>query len=109
MRRSSTWAVLTVPVMMVAAACGSGGGTKTASVAITSPPATSTVRGNVVTLDMSVKNIDIVKADGNVSGKTGHFHVFIDTTPVAAGQTIPKTAGIIHSTDDPLRVTGLRV
>jgi hypothetical protein len=79
------------------------------SVEIVSPADDSTVEGNVVTLDLEVTGLSVVKADGDTSGTSGHLHVFIDKDPVAAGQTIPKEAGVIHSTDDPLMVSGLHV
>lgn len=65
------------------------------------------VGGNVVTLDLTAKDVEIVKADGDTSGKTGHFHVFIDREPVAAGAVIPKEAGIVHSVDAATKITGL--
>jgi len=76
---------------------------------IVSPAAGTTVRGNVVTLDLVVNGVSIVKADGDTSGRTGHFHVFIDREPVAAGAVIPKEPGIVHSADDPLTIPGLRI
>ena len=41
----------------------------------------------------------IEPADGDTSGKTGHYHVFIDpaTPPTADGQVIPKNDKIIHT------------
>jgi hypothetical protein len=78
------------------------------TVKIASPGAGSTVKGNVVTLDLTVAGITIIKADGDVSGRTGHFHVFIDREPVAADATIPKEPGIVHATDDPLMIPGLK-
>ena len=36
------------------------------------------VKGNVVSLDLASTGLTIVKADGDTSGKTGHYHVFID-------------------------------
>lgn len=79
------------------------------SLSIASPATGTSVKGNVVSLDMTVGGVTIVKADGDTSGKTGHFHVFIDREPLAAGQTIPKEAGIVHSADDPIKLTGLAV
>lgn len=112
MRR--TWRVLLALTMLIAAGCGdddddgdddaADSGT---SVEIASPSNGTTVKGNVVTLDLEATGIQIVKADGNTSGDTGHFHVFIDKVPVAAGATIDVAPGIVHSTDDPLKVTGL--
>jgi len=51
--------------------------------------------------------MSIVKADGNTSGRTGHYHVFVDRDLVAPGATIPREAGIVHTTDDPVVLTGL--
>lgn len=69
----------------------------------------NSVRGNVLTLAFVVRGIQIVPADGDTSGNTGHFHVFVDRDPVAAGVVIPREPGIIHSVDNPLRLTGLSV
>jgi hypothetical protein len=68
------------------------------------------VEGNVVTLpvELDVEGFEIVKADGDDSGDTGHFHVFIDSDPVAEGETIPVKKGeIVHSADNPIKVWGL--
>jgi uncharacterized protein (DUF736 family) len=78
-----------------------------AAVDIVSPADETTAKGNIVTLDLAASDIEIVKADGDTSGKSGHFHVFVDKEPVAAGETIPVAEGIVHSTDDPLKITGL--
>ena len=74
---------------------------------ISAPASGATVRGNVLTLDLKATGVDIVKADGDTSGKTGHFHVFIDKKPVAVGETIPKGPGIVHSADNPVKIYGL--
>jgi uncharacterized protein (DUF736 family) len=79
------------------------------SVSITSPKDGAHIAGNVVSLALQAKDIAIVKADGDTSGTTGHFHVFVDKVPVAAGAAIDKAPGIIHSIDDPLLVPGLSV
>lgn len=80
------------------------------SLSITSPKNNSTVDGNVVTLALKVKGITIIKAaDGDTSGKNGHFHVFVDKEPVAPGVVIPREAGIIHTTDNPVSITGLGI
>lgn len=97
---------------LLAVACSDKATTKPSAAAstvkIASPATGSTVKGNVVTLDLTVAGITIVKADGDTSGRTGHFHVFIDRDPVAAGATIPKEPGIVHSIDDPLAIPGLK-
>lgn len=103
-------------------ACGGGGksekkatpsptATQTAppSLSIVSPKDGEAIGGNVVQLDMQAENIKIVKADGDTSGRSGHYHVFIDRDPVPEGSIIPQEPGIIHSADDPILVTGLPV
>jgi hypothetical protein len=67
----------------------------------------SSVEGNVVTLPVDVSGVEIVKADGDTSGSSGHFHVFVDRKPVAEGKTIPKERGVVHSADNPIKVWGL--
>jgi hypothetical protein len=79
------------------------------AVDIVSPQPNSTVKGNVVDLKLAPQGIQIVKADGDTSGKTGHFHVFLDRTPPPPGAGIPKETGIVHSADDPIRLSGLTV
>ena len=65
------------------------------------------VEGDTAVLTMKVGGVTIVAPNGDTSGSTGHFHVFIDREPVAEGKTIPKEDGIVHSADNPIRVTGL--
>src|SRR4051794_40004775 len=91
---------------LVASACNH----KTApvsKVSLTLGHVPSTVAGNVVTIPVTVKGIKIVKADGDTSGKTGHFHVFIDRRPLKPGATIPKLRGIVHTADNPIKLYGL--
>jgi hypothetical protein len=78
------------------------------TISIVSVTPSGHVKGNTVSLDLRVSGIDIVKADGDTSGKTGHIHAFIDRVPVDAGAPIPKEPGIVHSADyHPLVLTGL--
>ncbi len=77
--------------------------------AIVSPATGAEVRGNIVRLDVSSSGISITAADGDTSGRTGHYHVFVDRDPVAAGDIIPVAADIIHTTDDPIVIPGFRV
>lgn len=79
------------------------------SVEISSPADGARIKGNVVDLDVEVSNFEVVKADGDTSGKSGHFHVYVNKEPPPAGTVIPKEAGIFHSTDDPIKLTGLPV
>lgn len=82
------------------------------------------IEGNVVPIRFEVKGVTIVAADGDTSGKTAHFHVFIDREPppvllptppspgpvsLVFGQPIPKEPGILHTTDNPFLVTGLSI
>jgi hypothetical protein len=71
------------------------------------PP--DSIEGNVVSIPMAVEGVGIVKADGDTSGDTGHFHVFIDKEPVAIGERIPTGPGIVHSTENPITIYGLGV
>ncbi|MEA2717784.1 MAG: hypothetical protein QOI99_2101 [Actinomycetota bacterium] len=77
--------------------------------AIVSPAGGAEVRGNVVRLDLTGSGIAIVGADGDTSGRSGHYHVFVDREPVEPGQVIPVAADIIHTTDDPVVIPGLHV
>ena len=77
------------------------------SLKISSPADGSAATGNTVPLQLVAENFTVVKADGDTSGKTGHFHVFIDTPPVAAGEAIPKSAKVLHSADPKVLVSGL--
>ena len=79
------------------------------SVEIISPAAGAQIGGNVVELRASAKGIDISQSDGDVSGKTGHFHVFIDQDPVATGETISEAPGIVHFSDPSVKIPGLGV
>lgn len=65
------------------------------------------VEGDTAVLTMKVGGVTIVAADGDTSGNSGHYHVFIDREPVKEGEVIPKEAGIVHSADNPIRVPGL--
>jgi hypothetical protein len=77
--------------------------------AITSPTAGARIAGNTVSLAINTSGITIVKADGDTSGKSGHFHVFVDVDPVAPGEAIGKTPQIVHSADNPIVIAGLSV
>lgn len=67
----------------------------------------ATVEGNTAVLTMEVSGIDIVPADGDTSGDTGHFHVFVNTPPVQEGVVIAQDTGVIHSAANPIRVPDL--
>lgn len=79
------------------------------SLAVKSPAPGTVLKGNVARLEVSAEGIQIVKADGDTSGRSGHFHVFIDRDPVAPGAVIPKEAGIVHTAENPITLPGLGV
>jgi hypothetical protein len=88
---------------------GDGGG-DAPTLSIKSPKQDAHIDGNVVNLALDVSGIDIVKADGDTSGDSGHFHVFIDTEPVAAGEAVPVgDPKIVHSADNPVVIPGLSI
>jgi ribosomal protein L28 len=106
------FAVVLAFLAMVAGACGDkmdddAGPNPTAALKFMGPPTGTVVRGNVVTVKVAATGIRIVKADGDTSGRTGHYHVFIDTPPVEPGDLIPKTANVVHSAVAPIVLTGL--
>jgi hypothetical protein len=124
MGRNVRWIALVTVLVLTATACGDADeegvaqnqptttaqrGEEGPDVKIVSPADGTAVKGNVVTLDFDVEGLTIVKADGDKSGRSGHLHVFVDKEPVASGQVIPVEAGIVHTTDDPVRVPGLKV
>ena len=78
-------------------------------VSIQSPADGAEIGGNVVSVAVEAKGIDVKAPDGDRSGKTGHYHVFVDKEPVAVGQVIPMEAGVIHSATQPIVVSGLSV
>lgn len=48
-----------------------------------------------VVIDVEVEGVGIVEPDGNTSGRTGHFAVFVDREPTAAGAPVPAERGIV--------------
>src|SRR5207302_1802385 len=106
-------AVAFLALGLVAGACGNSkdndaGPNPAAALRLAGPATGTIVHGNVVTLRVSTIGIRIVKADGDTSGRTGHYHVFIDRQPVAPGAVIPKAPGIIHTATAPIVITGLQ-
>jgi hypothetical protein len=81
--------------------------TATPTLRLSAAPTATVVSGNTADIALEAGGIKIVAADGDTSGKTGHFHVFIDKDPPAAGQTIPKGPGIVHTAENPIHLTGL--
>lgn len=100
--------VLVVVVLgLVAAACGGqDGSTAGPSLEIGSVP--QSVEGNVVRLPVTVEGVEIVAPDGDTSGGSGHFHVFVDREPVEEGEVIPRERGVVHSAENPIAIYGLQ-
>ena len=106
-------------LMGAAVACGNGDTgtdaageteTPTGEVSATLGDVPDTVEGNVVTIPVNIDGIEIVPADGDTSGETGHFHVFVDSDPPDEGDTIPVgQPGIIHSAENPIKLWGMAV
>jgi hypothetical protein len=71
-----------------------------------SPPPASPP-GNVATFEVAANGIGIVAADGDTSGATGHFHVFVDRPLPGPGEVISSDPGIIHTTDGRVTLSGL--
>lgn len=66
-----------------------------------------TKKGNSLTLGVKTRGIEIKPADGDTSGRTGHFHVFIDREPVEVGEVIPRASNIVHVAKAPIKLYGL--
>lgn len=104
---------LLVTLVMLTAACNQAPDEASeedetgAAIAIVSPEDGSSQSGDTVTLEIELTGIQIVAADGDTSGETGHLHVFIDTDPVGPGEIIPETENIIHSTETTIVIGGL--
>jgi hypothetical protein len=71
-----------------------------------SAPAT-VATGQPVVITVRTQGFDVVPANGDTTGTSGHLHVFVDRDPTPAGQSIPKEAGIIHSAATTIEVPGL--
>ncbi|HEX2063905.1 MAG TPA: hypothetical protein VHE80_05745, partial [Acidimicrobiales bacterium] len=98
MKRATRTLAVMAALLLLAVACGgddsenvadttttsreTNTGDRPSSVTILSPEDGAEVRGNVVSLELDADGVTIVKADGDDSGRTGHYHVFIDKEPV---------------------------
>ncbi len=60
-------------------------------------PAEGDSTGADVTVVLSAKNVTIAKADGKKVEGTGHYHLFLDTTPTMDTLPIPPTTKqVVH-------------
>ena len=63
--------------------------------------------GETLNVDVAVQGVTLVAANGDVSGKTGHLHLFVDREVTDPRLPIPKEAGIIHTTSTRIAIPGL--
>lgn len=104
-------------MLLLLAACGRDnptldaptGNPQALSVNITSPENGAQVAGNVVVVTVESEGIEVTDADGDISGESGHYHVFIDQDPVATGETISDGPEVIHFSGDSVAIPGLAV
>jgi hypothetical protein len=114
-----SWKVAATALMLVGAACGrsdsptisgpSPSPTPAVEVGVTiSSPADGTeAGGNVVAVELGATGVQIKSPDGDTSGTTGHFHIFVDREPTPEGQVVPMEPGIVHAAVAPVTLTGL--
>jgi hypothetical protein len=70
-------------------------------------PEDGVLLGNTATLELSASRLRVVEPDGDTSGRTGHFVVFVDAEPVPVGAEVEPGEGVIEAFENPVRVTGL--
>jgi hypothetical protein len=111
--RSSWRLMAALGVLILTGAACRGNNDSVASASSGSPSATFAkppqVTGTTVTIGLASSGIDIRPANGDGSGHTGHFVVFVDQDPPAPGTAIPtnlSTEGVIHSADPSVTLRG---
>lgn len=72
-------------------------------------PKDGSVAGNVVDLELSGAGVKVVEPEGDTSGKSGHYVVFVDREPVAPGEKTPEDRQVVEATEPEVRLTGLTV
>ena len=107
MRRSSRqgWQLVAVAGVVVLTAAGCRGNNDNVAVASAGSPAATfatppQVTGTTIKVSLSSSDIAIKPANGDASGHSGHYVLFVDQDPPAPGTLIPanKAAeGIIHT------------
>ena len=70
-------------------------------------PEDGNLLGNTATLELSAAELRVVEPDGDTSGRTGHFVVFVDAEPVPVGEKVEPGEGVIEAFENPVRITGL--
>ena len=108
-------------VAVAAAAMGACGGDDSADAArelrrrtageeleVKGVPEGGTLTGNTVELELSGAGVRIVEPDGDTSGRTGHYVVFLDRDPVPMGDRIPEAGeNVVEGFESPIELTGL--
>lgn len=80
-------------MLLALVACGGGG--PAARVTIVAPADGDSV-GTSVTVRLEATGWRVAPADGKETEGEGHHHLFLDVEPVAAGDTIGRTEGVVH-------------
>ena len=63
--------------------------------------------GNTVDLELANPGVRIVEPDGDTSGRTGHYGVFVDREPPPPGGEVVAGEDVLEATASPVKVTGL--
>jgi hypothetical protein len=63
--------------------------------------------GSDVLVHVEATGFDVRFAQDEMTGATGHLHLFVDRAPVSAGGQIGFEEGIIHTANREIRVPGL--
>ena len=116
MRVGRRWLVAVVAAAAVLPACG---GDESAAMAaahlretagkdlkIAGIPEDGKLMGNVAKLELSGAGLDVMEPDGDTSGRTGHYVVFVDRDPVAFGAKIPEGRDVIETTEGEVTIPG---
>lgn len=117
MRVGRRWVVAVVAVVAaVVPACGDDDSAALArahlretvgeELAIAGVPEDGRLAGNVATLELSGADVEIVEPDGDTSGRTGHYVLFVDREPVELGAKIPEDRDVIETTEAEVKVPG---
>jgi hypothetical protein len=70
-------------------------------------PEDGALQGNTATLELNNAGVKVVEPDGDRSGHTGHYVVFVDADPVPVGKKAEPGEGVVESWENPVRITGL--
>lgn len=80
---------------------------KPPSVKITSPLTGDKIQGNTVEVGIDAHGIDVLAANGDTSGGTGHYALFIDASPPPAGVALGTSDSLVETADNPVLLPGL--